>query len=90
MQNIPDHPEIACALATGYPKPPKEPDPVYCSECGKELTGHDDVYDYDGEALCSNCCLDRITEDYEVSEIAEALGIRKKTADEYAAEHYEN
>lgn len=89
MQNIPDHPEIACALATGYPKPFKEPDPVCCSECGKELVGTDTVFDYDGESLCANCCINRITDNYEVSEIAQALGIIAKKAEDFTEDDYE-
>lgn len=38
MADIPDHPEIACALATGYPHPVKEYF-VNCEDCGNELTG---------------------------------------------------
>ena len=89
MQNIPDHPEIACALATGYPNSPKEPDPVHCSECGTELTRDDKVYDYDGDALCENCCRDRIEEEFDMSYIAQALGLIVKSAENYAEEMYE-
>lgn len=87
--NIPDHPEIACALATGYPHPPKELPPVYCDECSHEMTGDEKVYDYDGEALCENCCRDRIMEDIDMETIARALGIIAKSAEIYAEEQYE-
>ena len=87
--NIPDHPEIACALATGYPHPPKELPAVYCDECSHEMTGDEKVYDYDGEALCENCCRDRIMEDIDMETIARALGIIAKTAEIYAEEQYE-
>ena len=89
MLNIPDHPEIACALATGYPKPPKEPDPIYCDECSCELSGDTRVYDYDGEKLCENCCRDRVMEDIDMSDIARALGIITKSAEEIMEEYYE-
>ena len=87
--NIPDHPEIACALATGYPRPPKELPPVYCDECSYEMTGDEKVYDYDGEALCENCCRDRIMEDIDMETIARALGIIAKSAEIYAEEQHE-
>lgn len=89
MPTIPDHPEIACALATGYPKPPKELDPIYCDECSHEMSGKDTVFIYNGENLCENCCRDRVMEDIDMTEIARALGIIMKSAARYAAEHFE-
>jgi len=84
--NIPDHPEIACALATGYPYPVKDPEPVNCTDCGLELTGEDTVFIYDGEPCCENCCRDRIEEEFDMSHIAKLLNIPTKSAVEYAAE----
>lgn len=86
MPTIPEHPEIACALATGYPKPPKEPGPVNCTDCGLELTGADNVFIYDNEPLCENCCRDRIEEEFDMSHIAKALGIAVKEACAYMEE----
>ena len=84
MPTIPEHPEIACALATGYPKPPKEPDPVNCTDCGLELEGENTVFIYDGEPCCENCCRDRIEEEFDMSYIAERLGIRHESATDYS------
>lgn len=83
MPTIPEHPEIACALATGYPKPPIEADPVYCSECSREMYGDETVFVYDGETLCENCCRDRIMEDIDMSEIARKLGFIVKPANQF-------
>lgn len=88
--NIPDHPDIARALATGYPHPVKEPDPVNCTDCGLELTGEDTVFIYDGEPCCENCCRDRIEEEFDLSYIAKALQIPTQSAAVYAEEHYED
>ena len=84
--NFPDHPEIARALATGYPHPVKEPEPVNCTDCGLELTGKETVFIYDGEPCCENCCRDRIEEEFDISHIAKLLNIPTKTAADYAAE----
>ena len=89
MCKIPEHPEIACALATGYPETPKEREPVTCTDCGAELTGDDKVYDYDGDKLCDKCCRERIREEVDLETIAQALGIIVKSAEEYTEEEYE-
>lgn len=81
--NIPEHPEIARTLATGYPYPAKDPDPVNCTDCGMELEGEDTVFIYDGEPCCENCCRDRIEEEFDLSYIAERLGIPHESATEY-------
>lgn len=82
--NIPEHPEIARTLATGYPQPVKDPDPVNCTDCGLELDGEDTVFIYDGEPCCENCCRDRIEEEFDLSYIAERLGIHHESATDYA------
>jgi len=78
MRNdLPDHPEIACALRTGYPRP--LPPHVTCSDCGKELYGDDPVYTPDGETICEDCMEERIQE-MKMSDLADALGIGRTTA----------
>lgn len=72
--NIPDHPEIAMALATGYPHPVREHF-IACCDCGAELSGADPVYDWDNDLVCESCCEKRIGENYFIKDIAEALGI---------------
>lgn len=81
--SIPEHPQIARTLATGYPEPATEPEPVFCIECGEKMTGLDDVFDYDGDTLCENCFRDRIMEDMDTSDIARKLGFIVKPANEF-------
>jgi hypothetical protein len=57
MRDIPDHPEIECAMRTGYPSWGQEEDNrTYCGECGCELDDEDNVYTTDHyEFLCEDC-----------------------------------
>lgn len=75
--NIPDHPEIACALRTGYPRP-LQPH-ITCADCDKELYGDDLVYAPDGVIVCEDCMETRIQE-MDTSALAAALGIACTTA----------
>jgi len=77
LTDIPDHPDIARALATGYPHPEKPC--IRCCDCNKSLTDKD-VYDWDGDFLCEGCVKERIEENFTISEIAAALGIACKAA----------
>lgn len=81
---IPDHPEIARALATGYPGPIHErPIVIPCSGCGAELAEDDLVYDWMGELICETCVKIRMEEDFSIQEIAEAMGIMCREAAQY-------
>lgn len=82
--DIPEHPQVARALATGYPEP--IPDSIFCEECSHEFEADDKVYLYDGERLCENCCRERIMEDFDVEQIAEALQIVVKSLPQYLEE----
>lgn len=84
--DIPEHPEIEATLQTGYPARTKELPSVRCSDCGIELSSDDPVIDYDGDALCGNCFIDRLTEDMSAEDIAKRLGFIVKDADTYAEE----
>lgn len=55
---LPDHPEIVMAMKTGYPSWNQPSDkPIYCEECGKEIT-HSDIYcDEYHKHLCKDCLL---------------------------------
>lgn len=54
-ETVPDHPEIACAMRTGYPSWNQDV-MYYCDECGDTLEG--DVYeDRDHKFLCETCLL---------------------------------
>lgn len=66
--NLPDHPEIACAMSTGYPCPiPKEH--IECGDCSATLIGNDEVYEWPDAhrglyakpvALCEDCFVERV------------------------------
>ncbi len=79
LTNIPEHPDIARTLATGYPRPSVRP-PAHCCDCGKELWGDDSVFDWDGDQLCETCVKDRIEENFDIRAVADALGIVCKAA----------
>ena len=54
--DCPDHPVIVWCELTGYPRGYEE-EPVYCEECGTDITD-DDVYEDDHhETLCERCLL---------------------------------
>lgn len=79
MQQIPDHPQIASALETGYPSPVHESF-VICCDCEKQLTDDDTVYIWEGDNICDECLKERIEEKIPIQTIAEALGISWKKA----------
>lgn len=83
---IPDHPEIAYALRTGYPKPVKF---VKCADCGEEFTGDHRMYISDGDLVCGNCLWNRIEENYDSDDLAEAFDIERTTAGSYVEEQEE-
>lgn len=86
MPDIPEHPDIASALQTGYPVRSRVAHCVTCMDCAKELTGADLVFDYDGDALCESCFLDRLTADLGAQDIAARMGFIVKDADTYKEE----
>lgn len=50
------NPIVQHIINTGYP-PGEEPQPIYCDECGKDITD-DDVYeDENHHLLCRDCLL---------------------------------
>lgn len=82
--NIPDAPDIACALRTGYPRPVKEANPIECEYCGKELSGNDDVFCVDGDLICECCFIECLENNHTAKDIAAQFGYRVMTADEAA------
>lgn len=80
---IPDHPEIACALRTGYPRPYKS---VRCEDCGSEMSGSHRMYIDNGDVLCGSCLKARILDEYTTDDLADAFDIRKTTAGDYLDE----
>lgn len=80
---IPDHPDIARTLLTGYPHESKT---VICADCEKELYGDEKIYISDGDTVCGDCLKKRILEDYDIDDFADAFDIRKTTAGDYLDE----
>lgn len=86
--NIPDAPDIARALRTGYPGP-LPPKSIHCEYCNKELTGEDSVFSYDGDLVCDCCFMDQLQEDLLAEDIARKLGFRVLTASRASEEQEE-
>ena len=82
---LPDHPEIARTLRTGYPYPLKT---LFCADCGCELTG--DIFISDGDVICADCLKERLLESYSIDDLADAFDIQKTTASDYLEESEEN
>lgn len=53
---------------------------VHCCDCGKELTGDDPVFDWNGDLLCEDCCKTSIEASFSILEIANALKISVRYA----------
>lgn len=52
--SVGDHPEIECAMRTGYPSW-NQPQSTYCEECGKNLDDATVYEDNCHEYLCLEC-----------------------------------
>lgn len=76
---IPEHPEIRRAEATGYPRPFRPG--VECTGCGCVLFGDEKVFYLDGDELCDTCFMSQLEEHKSAEEIAEALDYKVKTAE---------
>lgn len=75
--NIPEHPQIARCLETGYPEPYT---PIQCADCQEEVSGDEPLYLWDNEYICENCLRDRISENFDMRTLAEMLDIPWKSA----------
>ena len=75
---LPDHPEIARTLRTGYPYSLKS---LFCADCGKELINK--LYISDGDTLCENCTRERILANYDTADLAAAFDIQQTTVEDY-------
>lgn len=84
---IPDHPDIARTLLTGYPHESKS---VKCADCEQEFSGDERIYISDGDSVCADCLKARILETYSIDDFADAFGIWKTTACDYLEESEEN
>lgn len=77
-----EHSVITATERLGYPTMPQE-SKIICADCGKELTGDDPVFDWDGDQICEDCCKTAIEENFSILEIAKALNIAAKCANDY-------
>lgn len=84
---IPDHPEIAHTLLTGYPYESKS---VKCADCGQEFYGDEKIYISNGDTVCGDCLKDRLLDDHDIDDLADAFDIRKTTAGDYLEESEED
>lgn len=73
---IPEHPEIARCMATGYPHICKPTQKVDCCDCGKTME-FDDSFDWDGDIICAGCLKGRIEENFNIEDIAKLIGVRR-------------
>ena len=80
---IPDHPDIACALRTGHPRTYKA---IQCVDCGSEMFGVHLIYIDNGDILCGSCLKARILNNCTIDDLADALGVRRITAGDYIEE----
>lgn len=79
---IPEHPEIAMALRTGYPHKCSS---VQCADCGRELFGDAELYESSGDLICGECLKSRLLTNYSIADFAAAFDIAGTTV----AEHLE-
>lgn len=77
MYSIPDHPDIARALSTGYGRAFRA---VRCTSCRAEFTGDSPLYNYYGDILCRTCFRRSLLDDKNTDELADAFNIDKTTA----------
>lgn len=88
---IPDHPDIACALRTGYPREHMGGcKSIRCADCEQELYGDQRIYIIDGDAVCGDCLKDRLLDAYNIDDLADAFDVRKTTVDDYLEEQEES
>lgn len=83
--DLPDHPEIALALETGYPTPRKSPE-WRCLYCDREMSDDDNLFDYDGDLICDTCFTDQLLENMGAEDLAKRLGFVCKTVAAFAEE----
>ena len=80
---IPDHPDIARTLLTGYPHESKS---VKCADCEQEFYGDERIYICDGDAVCADCLKERLLDTHSIADLAEAFDIQGTTVEAFFAE----
>ena len=83
---IPDHPEIACALRTGYPREYKS---VQCADCQQEFSGDQEMYISDGDVVCGDCLKERLLDAHGIADLAAAFDIAGTTVSDYLTNNME-
>lgn len=73
MTPIPDHPDIARTLRTGYPHPIRY---IRCTCCDRIMTADQTVYRMDAEDLCAGCFVEAILDNHSADEFAQILDVR--------------
>lgn len=70
MKTIPDHPDIARALRTGYPH---ECRTVRCFDCKNDFNGDYVMYVFGSVIFCNGCMRRRISQACDVAPLAKAF-----------------
>ncbi len=66
---------------------PEYPPTRTCPSCGADLNDDDTVYEVENNYwVCADCCLQYITDNYLVDDIATGMDISKKTSWECVAD----
>lgn len=73
---IPEHPDIAMALRTGYPH---KCESVQCADCSREFFGDAVLYESEGELVCGECLKNRLFANYSIADIAAAFDVAGTT-----------
>ena len=76
-----DHPDIVCAMNTGY-APWELPHHVgRCAYCGEAVERGETFYEMDGKMLHEECFLEYVLAHYGLDKLADELGYEKGTAE---------
>lgn len=71
---------LRCGNCFGDERKPTEH--IHCRYCNREITEGAPVFDWGGDQICEDCCLEEIIDAFSISELASALNISARYADE--------
>ena len=83
---IPEHPEIANTLRTGYPHRSRS---VKCTDCQQAFCGNEKMYIDEGELVCGYCMKNRLLDVHSIADLAEAFDIQGTTVSDYLTNNME-